>query len=403
MAYADTVTARRVLRSDPIADTFVPADTVSVIARIRTAATDNFAPTDTATGLFRMRGSASDSFAPSDTASALFRFRARFGTRVNDEQPQDDDCNKDSLSARFVYRAAFSTTAPFNDVVEHLLPNISSATPLSYSDLADSFNPSDAVSGLMRHRGSASDDVSSTLSDGTLSMIGMYLATLEDSFAPTDTASALLPYRASFSESATWNDIVNGTLLSAGSAVPLTYSDISDSFVPTDSVSGLFRYFASMGTSFAPLDAVGAINRLRAALSDAITPTDIVSFVAPGLASIGDNLTWADAVTALGRYLAGANDATTPSDLVEGFFRHFGSLADVFIPADDFLGTLSDGTLGIMSYSFGDLIALVDALSIRGWGITANKSCTPITLIGPDGRAIRISGDDDTSLKLRTK
>jgi hypothetical protein len=287
------------------------------------------------------------------------------------------------------------------DIVASSLLEMGSATPLEYGDLSDSFAPTDTVNGLMRHLGSASDNISLWLSDGTLSMMGIYYATIEDSFSPTDSVSGLMRIRAQFSDTGSWDDLVSYSKPTMGGATPLTYSDLADSFVPTDSMGGLFKHFGAVADDNVPTDGVTAIGRQPVSFSDSLTLTDGVGWTAPIVGAFGDEAALVDAVAALQRYRAGFSDSAEPSDGMSGFFPYYGALADEFIPLDSFIASLRDGTLGIWEFAFGDAVVIVDGMSMRGWGITATRSCTPVKIIGPDGRAVKIAGQDNRHLHLR--
>lgn len=193
MAWADGVTARNVLKADPL----------------------------------------TDSFAPTDSTLAMMTLRARPKDKINNEAVEDDDCIKEALSARMPYRGA----------------------------VADSFAPTDSVSGLFRYLGQIGDSGSwSDLVSSTKINIGgatpLEYSNIGDSFNPTDAVSGLFSHRGSVGDSITWSDLVSATKIDVGAYLALSYPGIGDSFAPVDSVVALKRVFGSLSDSFAPSDTV---------------------------------------------------------------------------------------------------------------------------------------------------
>lgn len=199
MAWADSVTVRRTMRAGTL--------------------TESFAPADTAVVLNRMRAPVSDSFAPTDAVSGLFRYKA--------EEPQENYSPTDTVTARFVFRGAFSDSATWDDIVNANKVNVGGAFPLSYSDLTEDFGSmlSDALSGLERLLGSASE--SNQLSDAA-TVIEVMIGSASDSWQMSDSASA----------------------------VTRLMADVSDTWSIDDDTSALFRYRASATELFFPVDSV---------------------------------------------------------------------------------------------------------------------------------------------------
>lgn len=195
----------------------------------------------------------------------------------------------------------------------------------------------DSVSAKMPYLGTAlSDDASTGLSD-TGTAIERDLAIGTDAFAASDDCSskfAYLPscsddvgvtdvvggkfaYLASFSDdfSAVLADLVVHSLLEAGAAVPLSYSDLGESVSLSDDLSARFAFLASA--------------------SELLTYDDILAAVQRYLASTAaDAVSLSEALASIERMLGTGSEDLGVSDDIDGFFRYYANTSDAVDIAD---------------------------------------------------------------------
>jgi hypothetical protein len=159
----------------------------------------------------------------------------------------------------------------------------------------------------------------------------------------------------------------------------------------SDTLGVLFAYLARPST-----DALGSY-------SDTLNATLAELGVTPLTFAATDTLdAWTDALAGLLAHRAALSDSGTPLGDSLAVFR---TLAAAFL---DGLGSYSD-TLDARTSGPGDILVALsdalnnwaDALAIKGWGITATRTCLAASLTGSDGRTMALYGADGRAVSLQ--
>jgi hypothetical protein len=222
-----------------------------------------------------------------------------------------------------------------------------------------------------------------------------------------------------------YSDTLEATL-TGESAITFTSTDSLN--VWDDTATGFLTYAASPSAdSMTPGDSLRVNRDLLVALVDALggySDTLNVTTAAELLASFTDGLNaWGDSLIGIrGHCVAVSDSAALLADSLVVQLAHLVSVSDSSafladslaaflthaVRISDGLGGYSD-TFNAVAVGPNDIIvalsdslnAWADTLGIKGWGITATRTCLAASITGSDGRTMALLGADGRALKVR--